>query len=279
MLRRKLGFDKWRVRDACVYENPTDQELQQIERRFADAGIKIIDFEPSVEAFHEFKESMILPAEYHAEDLSNVRDEKLLEHWIAAEKLNLWDFSPNDVYVDVAACGSPWAKVLREKFNLRAFAIDLEIPDEFSDLDFYREEDATRTQFADSSVKGISLQCAFEMFMQDDDRNLISECSRILKPGGKVIILPLYMHTHYCAYSTPEYFGKGHSDPAAEEYVRTDCWGVPSSRKYDVGTLMERVLSVIEGAGLTYAIHALRNKAQLGNGIYCHFVLEIEKPI
>jgi ubiquinone/menaquinone biosynthesis C-methylase UbiE len=62
------------------------------------------------------------------------------------------------------------------------------------------------------------------MFMGADDTNLLKEMARILKPGGKVVILPLYLHTQYCAYSTPEYFGKGYSDLTAREYIRLDCF-------------------------------------------------------
>lgn len=190
-----------------------------------------------------------------------------LEHW-----------SPENIYVDIAACNSPWAKALRERRGLSAYAIDLSpVGAAYADLSYYRSEDATRTRFADASVRGASLQCAYEMFQGNHDRLLIDELARILCPGGTVVILPLYMHTHYCAYSTPEYFGQGHSDADAKEYIRMDCYGVPSSRKYDPWRLKKRVLDPIRHAGLDYRLHALRNKATLGTGIYCHFILEIEK--
>ncbi len=138
-------------------------------------------------------------------------------------------------------------------------------------------ENAIQTSFADQSVRCASLHCAYEMFMGEDDTRLVGELARILKTSGKAVILPLYMHTHYCAYATPEYFGKGHSDPKAKEYVRIDCYGVPSSRKYDAATLKRRVLDPIGEAGLSYRMLALRNKDAFGRNIYCHFILEIEK--
>lgn len=190
-----------------------------------------------------------------------------MEHW-----------SSDDVYVDIAACNSPWAKVLREQRGLSAYAIDLgPVGAAYSDLPYYRSEDATRTSFADASIRGASLQCAYEMFQGDHDHLLIKELARILRPGGKVIILPLYMHTHYCVYATPEYFGKGYADADAYEYIRMDCYGLPSSRKYDAQRLKKRVLDPIEQTGLKYKLRALRNKADLGAGVYCHFILEIEK--
>ena len=144
-------------------------------------------------------------------------------------------------------------------------------------LPYYRQEDATQTSFENASVRGISLHCAYEMFLGEDDSRFINEVARILRPGGKVVILPLYMHTHHCAYSTPEYFGKGYADPTAMEYIRLDCTGIHSSRKYDAITLKRRILDPITSLGLGYKVLALRNKAELANNIYCHFIMEIVK--
>jgi SAM-dependent methyltransferase len=207
-----------------------------------------------------------------------VWDEKLLEHWIAAQRLGLMDYQPADIYIDVSASNSPWARALRERLGISAFAIDLcQVGPTYLGLDYYRTENATATSFADGSFSGVSLHCAYEMFTKDDDINLLVEMKRILKPSGKLIIVPLYMHTHYCAYSTPEYYGKGHSDPTAKEYVRLDCFGIPSSRKYDAKMLKMRILDTIKRLGMEYQIFALRNKADLGRNIYCHFILEITR--
>jgi hypothetical protein len=73
--------------------------------------------------------------------------------------------------------------------------------------------------FADASVNGASLQCAYLMLVRDYDKNYLKKLACILKPGGKVIIGSLYMHTHSCAYATPEYSEKGKSDVLSKEYV------------------------------------------------------------
>jgi ubiquinone/menaquinone biosynthesis C-methylase UbiE len=277
-VRRKTGFDTWRCRNAPVYANPTELELLHIEQALKKLDIMVHDYSPPVEGFSEFLAAGYFPADYHGGTQSGVWDEKLLEHWLAAERLKLFTYGKGDIYVDVAACGSPWAKILRARHEIQTYAIDLVVKPEFLTLDFYREENATKTSFLDSSVRGMSLQCAFEMFLGSDDVDFVSEIRRILRPGGKVVILPLYMHTTYCTYSTPDFFGKGYGDPNAAEYVRFDAWGIPSSRKYDAATLKQRLLSPIERAGLEYDIYALRNKRELGEGIYCHFILEIIKP-
>jgi hypothetical protein len=184
----------------------------------------------------------------------------------------------SDVYVDVAAANSPWVYEVKNRKRIDAYAIDLgEVGEAYQSLPYYRIENATATSFPDASVKGASLHCAYEMFSGNDDVKFVSEIARILSPGGKVVILPLYMHTHFCAYSTPEYFGKGHSDPVAKEYVRLDCMGVTSSRKYDAAALKSRVLYAIISNGMSYRILVLRNKSDFGDGIYCHFILEITR--
>jgi hypothetical protein len=269
-------YELLRLRNAPRYANPTPSELDGIEKDLVSLGIKVLDFNLEPQSFHDFLELRWFPVDYHGGIHSGVWHEKLLEHYIAKVLLGLDCFDSSDVYLDIAASSSPWAVILREKLGINAYASDLApVPEMYKSLPFYRSEDATHSGFPDQSVKGASLQCAYEMFTGDSDIKLIHELKRILAPGGKAIIAPLYTHTHYCAYSTPEFFGKGHSDPVAKEYLRVDCYGVPSSRKYDAAELKKRVLDPIAEMGMSYRIYALRNKQMLGKGIYCHFVLEI----
>lgn len=274
----KSGYNRWRFRNAPQYANPTPDELEAIERDLAALGVAVHDYAPSPPAFHAFLREDWFSPDYYGGKQGGVWEEKLLEHWIASELLELMDYGPEDIYVDVAAASSPWTQCLRERKGLCAFAIDIGvIGPAFRQLSYYRTEDATQTAFPDASVKGASLHCAYEMFTGNDDTRFLQEVARILAPKGKVVILPLYMHTHYCAYATAEYFGKGYSDPAAKEYIRLDCSGVPSSRKYDAAMLKSRVLDHVQSLGMRYRLFALRNRAALGNGIYCHFILEIER--
>ena len=204
--------------------------------------------------------------------------EKLIEHYIAYELLNLHGLKEKDIYIDVAAASSPWAKILREKLKIQSYAIDLDIHEEFENINYYMKQDATHTSFPPSSVKGVSLQCAYEMFLKEDDILLIGELARILMKGGKAIILPLYMHTHSCSYSSYDRFGQGHSDEDSKEYIYYKYSGTYSSRKYDVPKLKKRILKKITDCGLGYKIYILRNKNAINPQVYCHFILEIYKP-
>jgi len=274
--RSQRIFHRWRARRGTDYRGPTRQELQDIEHRLQALGFPCADLVVDLSEFADFVRHAGFPADYHGGIAGGVYHEKLLEHFVAWSLLRLAapDASP---YVDVAACTSPWAKLLRGK-GIEAYAIDLKVPGEFSMLDYYRQEDATRTSFADGSIGSVSLQCAYEMFSGSDDIALLHEIARILRPGGRAVISPLYMHTHPCYYQTPEHYGKAHGDTDAVAYVRRDTWGVPASRKYSPETLLSRVLDNARRCNLEPRLFVLRNSSDIAEGIYLHFVLVLDQP-
>lgn len=268
------SYARWRTRGAQEFVPPSSMEEADIERDLIQLGATVVDYAPDPENFVAFQAAEYFPYDYHGGRDSEVWTEKLLEHWIAAERLHLAQYGDQDI--DIAAGGSPWAKALRSTYAGQAYAIDLSLDgSDYKYLPYYRVEDGTRTSFQNASVSGASLQCAFEMFMHNDDIGLIREFARILKPGGKAVILPLYMHTHYCAYASPRYFGRGYCDTHAKEYVCRDWDTIPSARYYDPGVFTRRILETIESLGMRYQILVLRNKKSFGDNIYCHFILEI----
>jgi len=258
------------------YRTPTDAELASIETRMRNIGIFSNDFMADVNEFEDFISQAGFSADYHGGTETRVYREKLLEHFIAWKFLCL-DNSPHTPYVDVAAGGSPWVLLLRNK-GVVACAIDVTISPEFISERCYLRQDATRTGFENGSVGSASLQCAYEMFSKGQDVELLYELGRILKPGGRAVISPLYTHTHTCYYQTPDYYGEVPGDPESKRYIRRDCWGVPFSRKYSPETLKTRVWNNAHNAGLLPSLHVLRNKYEIGDGIYLHFILVLDKP-
>jgi hypothetical protein len=90
----KIGWYEWRVRNAPRYNNPTPNDLDQIERDLRKIEVEIKDYFPSVEAFRAFQAENYFPDDYHGGRSSGVWNEKLLEHWIASEMFGfarLWN--------------------------------------------------------------------------------------------------------------------------------------------------------------------------------------------
>jgi SAM-dependent methyltransferase len=264
-----------RVRGAAEYLSPTDAELMEIEARLRKLGIDVRDYVVDRRAFDAFKARFPFPSGYHGGDESGVYEEKLLEHFVAWDLLG-FETQPSLPYMDVAGASSPWARLLRDQ-GIEAYSIDLSPHPAFANLSYYIKGDATKMPWGQGSVGSASLQCAYEMFLADSDMRLLAELSRVLKPSGRVVIVPLYMHTHACFYQSPEYFGQPIGDAGATPYVRRHARGVPASRKYSPETLLERVWKPAHAAGLTPEVRVLRNKRDLGSGIYLHFALTLEK--
>lgn len=265
-----------RGRKAEVYENPTNEELHSIELAMVRLGLTVADYSVDLQKLSEFTQLMAFPREYHGGKAGGVYEEKILEHFVAWDLLGL-SRGGRLRYVDVAGASSPWVAILATK-GIEAYSIDLKVPKMYSHLRYYIRGDATSTSFPDQFFDGASAQCAFEMFGGDSDMRLLAELHRILKPGGRAVIAPLYMHTHPCYYQTPDYWGRPLGDTGAKAYIRRDCWGVPASRKYSPHTLQDRVVKTAEKAGLIPKIHVLRNKGSIAGNIYLHFILVLDRP-
>ncbi len=275
-----LGFqEKW-IKcfwpQGVIYASPDECELHLIENNIRKIGVTVENYYVDRQKFQEFKEKFLFPDDYHGGKNSGVWEEKMLEHFVAYELVGIEEFNQSQLYLDVAACASPWVGLLRDK-GVMAVAIDMEGCREKSIKNIYIQCDGTKIPLVNKSVRGLSLQCAFEMFCGESDVDFIYEVSRVLEDGGVAVISPLYMHTHYCCYASAEYYGKGNAPDGAVEYVRPGIRGIVSSRKYDYIALYERLLKNVESQNMTYRLLAIRNKEEVHAGIYCHFVLMIFK--
>ena len=81
------------------------------------------DFIVDSDEFMQSSVQQAIPTNYHGGIKGGVYYEKLLEHFVAWKLLKLGE-SFHTPYVDVAACSSPWATLLRDK-GIDAFAVDL----------------------------------------------------------------------------------------------------------------------------------------------------------
>ena len=98
-------------------------------------------------------------------------------------------------------------------------------------------------------IDGITCHHSFEHFAQNLDQKFISESLRLLKPGGKLVIVPLFITNIYSEITNLKSY-KLHDDSAFLMYDSTASfagWGPYEgfARTYDVKAFNERILSII----------------------------------
>ncbi|EKD55545.1 MAG: hypothetical protein ACD_59C00130G0008 [uncultured bacterium] len=89
------------------YKNSDDSDLTLIEKIFRKENILLYDYFVDTELFRQFKKQIGFPCDYHGGHESGVYEEKILEHYIVYDLLNLKSYSKNEIYIDVAAASSP----------------------------------------------------------------------------------------------------------------------------------------------------------------------------
>ena len=105
----------------------------------------------------------------------------------------------------------------------------------------------------------------------------INVTARILKPGGKLCILPLYLYETYAIqtdiYTLPL---RGLAfEPDATLYVADD-WRNRHGRFYDVSHFLERVVKHL--SGLTVTIYFVTNEKAIDANCHLKFIAMFDKP-
>lgn len=246
-----------------IMPTPTLTEFTTIEQKIVHAGLNYKRIRLDKGEFQKYKKNIDVFFRIFYNEVQNERyDRKIMEYYFCEKFLGLNEYRADDIYIDAACSTSPWVFYLREKRDINAFGLDLYvtgIPDTYRKW-YYLSENVTRTTFPDGSVKGISMQSAFECLLKNGDMEFIKECGRILQPGGKVVISPLYMTEKYISAVSIDKYHQHNKDEDQEEYVRFDCMGMRRANHYDVDHLRSRVLDVAEASGLKYEIYILDNE-------------------
>ena len=236
---------------------------------FHDKSIKIIPFHINAPDFREWVEKAGFSNGY-AGSYGTLFPEKALEHYIGAKLLEL---DKDDVLIDVAAAHSPWHQIAERLYGCKAYALDKTYPPGINNGII--GADATKMPLPDNSINKIALHCAFEMFEGDADIRLLPEAFRVLAKGGRMVILPLYMHNFYFADSAPISDRRGLDYQGAERVWRDDGHRVRFSRKYSVTAFMERIARNLDGLDLT--IYFIENEKDISPYCYLKFAALFEK--
>ncbi len=252
------------------------RDWEQIRLEMERIGLPVIPYRIDVEGFGEWLTEAEFP-EYYQQHYGGIFIEKALEHFVGADLLQL---SRGATFVDVAASNSPWQTIASRMYDIRTVAIDL-IPPSSEIEGNILVTDGTELPFPDSSVDGVALHCSYEMFEGDSDSRLIPEVRRVLRPGGRMVILPLYMHHLYFAETSPGADRRGLDYHGAQRVWREEhdgriqLGGVRFSRKYDVTAFRERVVKYADG--LELKIIFIENEHEVDLSCYLKMAAVFEK--
>ena len=248
---------------------------RELRDRLESAGVPVVDAPVDLEAFDDWLDRYVVLGRFYRR-FGEMRIEKCLEHYLVARELGL---RRGDTYVDVASAGSPWARVLRYR-GVEAYRLDLIYRPGIRGINIGGDAAATGlpAEFADA----VSIQCAFELFHGETDRQFVAETARILAPGGRAAITPLYLDdTHFVLHSPVALPPPGSDEPGAVRIWRDDEFRAPYSRHYSPEAFAERIASQLP-PGIVGRVAYASNLGEVmaahpGQRIYSFFTFVLEK--
>jgi len=243
----------------------------QIRTEMEQAGLSVLSYRINVAAFWDWLQWAAFP-DYYVKGYGGVFVEKALEHYVSSDLLRL---SPGQVFIDIASSNSPWFSIAPRLYGVKALALDLDPPTSPAP-GLKVASDATRLPLKDDSVDALALHCAYEMFEGDADSRLIPEAARVLRSGGKMVILPLYMSHLYYVDSSPQSDRRQIDYQGARRVWRDGAGLVRFSRKYSVLAFMERVVRY--SGCFRLSLYFIENEKEVDPTCYLKFAAFFEKP-
>ncbi len=283
MIRKSKGALLWNYYFSSLREPKVKSSLENAPSKvqteilvdaFRERNISVVDFKIDIDDFRRYLENAGYTRflRYYNGGTAKNFCEKALEHYLAAKVLGL---SVTDVYIDVASSYSPVAEIYHRLFGCKTYRQDMIFPKGLKD-DLIGG-DACDMPIQDGFATKIALHCSFEHFEQDSDIRFIREANRVLKEGGKLCILPLYVSDEYAILTDPASLPKKgiNFDSDAKLYCIRN-WGERHARYYDPSHLVSRI---INNSSLMLTIYVVKNAKEVDNTCYVRFIALFEKKL
>lgn len=270
----------WDARVAAIrpprMEGPlviTDDQFRAIETQLAAAGVALRSFTIDVEDCRRWLDAARydrFPA-YLAGGRAPTWHEKSLEHYLAAKFLELGN---QDVYIDVGNYESPAAQIYRNLYNCRTYRQDIAFPEGVRGDTI--GGDAGKLPLPDGFASKMALHCAFEHFEGDSDSRFIREAARVLRPGGRVCIVPLYLAPQYIVDTDPV-LSAGKNVPFEDDAVVCCVRNYRNrhGRRYDPIHFVGRIVEHLNGLQLT--LYVIQNAGDVHPSCYIRHLALFEK--
>lgn len=277
----------WRTRiewDACWARlreprvlgavEPNEETRRDVITALAERGVPVEPFRIDLAAYRCFFERARYGRFrfYYAGGRDAGIHEKALEHFLAAELMGL---RADDVYIDIASYHSPAARIYRELYGCTSYVQDLQYPQGLRGDRIGGS--AAAMAVTDGFASAMALHNAFEHFEGEHDTGFVREAARVLRPGGRLCIVPLFMFTRYAIQTDPvELPREGIAfDEHAVLYAARG-WRNRHGRWYDAANLVSRLLA--HAAPLRARVMNLVNARDVHPDCYAQFALLLEMP-
>jgi hypothetical protein len=194
--------------------------------------------------------------------------EKHLEHFVTLDLLKL---SPRDVFVDIASEDSPVPDIFERLAGASTYWQDIQYEPGIKGRRI--GGDACHLPVPKGFATAVALTCSLEHFEGDADQLLCEELGRILRPGGSLVIAPLYLYPEAVIQTDPVYSAQVdvQFDPGVPIYCAKD-WRNRHGRFYSPETLQERILDRL-APHFTCCVKVMRNYAAIQDQTYLRFAL------
>jgi len=247
---------------------------EKVEHSFVEKGIVPAPYFVDVCAYRKFVKN----ARYPDGAYGDYFVEKSLEHFLSFQ---FSDINEHSLVVDVANAGSSFPHILNDIFGCKVISNDLAFAPGEIVMECWHTRigcNACNLPLEDASVDLITIHCALEMFEDNDDINFIKEASRILKTGGKIVIIPLYLNETHHVFRDPKNSRK--FQPLIDEgsilIYRKNFWGVAFARFYSADAFCKRIIASSKG-NMQFSLYKIINAESVGKNVYLSWIGVFEK--
>lgn len=250
---------------------PNNSDLMS--QKLRNIGIEVYDYEINVDEYRQyFQDARYL--EDFADYYSFNRVEKSLEHYLATKLLKL---DSEDIYIDVASETGTVPKIYAKMFGAKTYTQDLRHPPGLNG-DIIGGNAADMPLPNEFATK-MALHCSFEHFEDDSDIGFVKEAARVLKRGGAVCILPLYLFDEYSVQSDPVTAISSGGVNFENDAVIYGAAGFNNRhcRFYDPQHFLDRICRNLNG--LKLKIYRIKNTKEVDESCYIQFAAVLEKPL
>jgi SAM-dependent methyltransferase len=245
--------------------------VAEVERALAAQGTPVEAFRIDPARFAEYERRADYATrypDYYGVDMA----EKHLEHFLCLELMAL---GASDVFVDLASEDSPVPDIFERLTGATTYWQDIQYPPGVEGRRI--GGDACAMPLPDGFATAAALTCSIEHFERDADSRVCREVARILRPGGRFVIAPLYMFSDAVAQTDPVYSAQAEVpfDEGVPVYCQKD-WRNRHGRFYSARTLEQRVIAPLRES-FDVVVKRVENHEAIEGHVYLRFALSCRR--